>query len=176
MLPKSGVQWLVVPRWLTSRIYVAGGGFGVRGRGRRAAHHISQVHHGLGKVAGEDHGLSHLLKLEEERWRARLLPASPPGAARSLGTYQLVVVDHDQLHILGLTVHCRVAPADLRGGGGHLESVPSTPGVMAKPWTDLGAWTPSRDNASPHWQGYHSAPALIGGQATPVSPPWGHRE
>lgn len=116
MLPGSGVQWLVVPRRLTPRIYVAGGGFGVRGRGRRAAHHIGQVHHGLGKVAGEDHGLSHLLKLEEERWRARLLPASPPRVARSLGTYQLVVVDHNQLHILGLTVHCRVAPADLGGG------------------------------------------------------------
>lgn len=36
--------------------------------------------------------------------------------APSLGTYQLVVIDHDQLHILGLTVHCRVAPADLGDG------------------------------------------------------------
>lgn len=47
----------------------------------------------------------------------RVLPLSP-------GTYQLVVVDHNQLYILGLAVHCWVAPADLEGGW-HLESVPS---------------------------------------------------
>lgn len=27
-----------------------------------------------------------------------------------------MVIDHNQLHVLGLTVHCRVAPADLGGG------------------------------------------------------------
>lgn len=62
---------------------------------------------------------------------------SPAKATPSLGTYQLVVVDHDQLHILGLTVHCRVPPTDL-GVGGHLESVPTKPGIMTKPWTDSG--------------------------------------
>lgn len=111
------------------------GVLGREGVERRAAHHIRQVHHGLGKVAGEDHGLSHLLKLEEEGGGpGRFWPLLPhrPGP----GTYQLVVVDDDQLHILGLTVHGRVAPADLGMGGGHLESVPSMPGVMAKPRTD----------------------------------------
>lgn len=54
---------------------------------------------------------------EEREWeegQAALGP--PPRIAPRLGTYQLVVVDHDQLHVLGLTVHGRVAPADLGGG------------------------------------------------------------
>lgn len=39
-----------------------------------------------------------------------------PGSPLSPGTYQLVVIDYNQLHILGLAVHCGVAPADLEGG------------------------------------------------------------
>lgn len=81
------------------------------------AHHICQVHHGLGKVAGEDHRLAHLLELGGKRVGGGpgcLGP--PPRVAPQLGTYQLVVVDHDQLHVLGLTVDGRVAPADLGSG------------------------------------------------------------
>lgn len=52
-----------------------------------------------------------------ERWgkKARLPWAPSPGPL-SPRTYQLVVVDHNQLYILGLAVHCGVAPADLEGG------------------------------------------------------------
>lgn len=58
---------------------------------------------------------------EEREWAEGQPPGlfrqgPPPGVVPRLGTYQLVVVDHDQLHILGLTVHGRVAPADLGGG------------------------------------------------------------
>lgn len=82
---------------------------------------------------------------------------SPAKATPSLGTYQLVVVDHDQLHILGLTVHCRVPPTDL-GVGGHLESVPTKPGIMTKPWTDSGGGdcTPVRASASSPGMGWGS--------------------
>lgn len=62
---------------------------------------------------------------EKSGWRARLLPAPPPCVTPSLGTYQLMVIDHDQLHILGFTVHCRVAPADLEGGVGTWNQSPT---------------------------------------------------
>ena len=50
-----------------------------------------------------------------EGWAASS-PSSQSHRPLCLGTYQLVVIDHNQLHVLGLTVHCRVAPADLGGG------------------------------------------------------------
>lgn len=90
-----------------------GGGEGSRG----AAYHICQVHNRLGEVAGEDHRLPHLLELPREVGKKVRLPwASPPRVPLSLGTYQLVVVDNNQLYILGLAVHRGVAPADLEGG------------------------------------------------------------
>ena len=46
-------------------------------------------------------------------------PSSQSHRPPHLGTYQLVVIDHNQLHILGLTVYCRVAPADLGRGWAH---------------------------------------------------------
>ena len=54
---------------------------------------------------------------EEREWaEGQAASGPPPRVAPRLGTYQLVVVDHDQLHVLGLTVDGRVAPADLGGG------------------------------------------------------------
>lgn len=54
---------------------------------------------------------------EEREWaQGQGTSGPPPRVAPRLRTYQLVVVDHNQLHILGLTVHSRVAPADLGGG------------------------------------------------------------
>lgn len=53
---------------------------------------------------------------EEAGKKAKLPWASPPRVPLNLGTYQLVVVDHNQFYILGLAVHCGVAPADLEGG------------------------------------------------------------
>lgn len=82
---------------------------------------------------------------------------SPAKATPSLGTYQLVVVDHDQLHILGLTVHCRVPPTDL-GVGGHLESVPTKPGIMTKPWTDSGGGTVLQSGPVPAPLGWGGGP------------------
>lgn len=103
--------------------------------------------------------------------------APPPRVAPRLGTYQLVVIDHDQLHILGLTVHCRVAPADL-GGGWAL-------GISPLPaWHCGRAMDRLRDSSHgqtqglqpgtipvPEWQGSPPSPASTLRQAAPVSPP-----
>lgn len=53
---------------------------------------------------------------EEREWAEGQAAWAPLPVAPQLGTYQLVVVDHDQLHVLGLTVDGRVAPADLGSG------------------------------------------------------------
>lgn len=61
-----------------------------------------------------------------------LLPRCPGGG----GTHQLVVVDDNELHILGLAVHGRVGPAGLRGGN---QSPPRL--ALARPRETDGAGT-----------------------------------
>lgn len=124
-------------------------GVGGEEREGRAAHHICQVHHGLGKVAGEDHRLSHLLKLGEKRVGGGpvcfqpLLPKLLP-AWDCTSWWSLITISSTYLVSL-----CTVGwpRRTWRGGGGHLESVPSMPGIVAKPQTgSRRGWTPARDS------------------------------
>lgn len=66
--PESGAQRLIVPsRTHPKDVCSVGGDVVGEGRQGTATHHICQVHHRFGKVAGEDYRLSHLLKLGEGR-------------------------------------------------------------------------------------------------------------
>lgn len=98
-----------------------------------------------------------------------LLPVVP-----SLGTYQLVVIDNDQLHVLRLTVHCRVAPADLGGWGGTWNRSPPCLALWPSRGQTGEAGLQPGTMPAPHWHVSHPSPALVVGLAAPVSPPWGH--
>lgn len=106
------------------------------GKGREAAHHIRQVHNGLGEVAGEDHRLAHLLKLGGKRVGGGpgcFVPPSQscPQAGDLTSWWSLTTISSTYLVSL-----CTVGwPRRTWGVGGHLESVPSMPSVRAKPWT-----------------------------------------
>lgn len=128
------------PPKLTRSLCVVGhwgrGNRGRSGKGREAAHHIRQVHNGLGKVAGEDHRLAHLLKLGGKRVGGGpgcFMPPSQscPQAGDLTSWWSLTTISSTYLVSL-----CTVGwPRRTWGVGGHLESVPSMPSVRAKPWT-----------------------------------------
>lgn len=75
-----------------------------------------------------------------------LLPGLPP-AWELTSWWSLITISSTYFVSL-----CTVGwPRRTWGMGGHLESVPSTSGIVAKPWTDSGGWIPAGTMPDPHW-------------------------
>ena len=171
VLPGSGGQRLTVSLGAHPEDACGGVGGGRRGKGRegRAAHHICQVHHGLGKVAGEDHRLSHLLKLGEKRVGGGrvcfqpLLPKSLP-AWDCTSWWSLITISSTYLVSL-----CTVG-WPRRTWGGEVGTWSQSPPCLAS-WpshrqTQGGAGLQPETVSAPHWCRSH--PALVPGQAASV--------
>lgn len=85
--------------------------------GQGGSHHVSQVDHGLGEVAGENHGLAELQELRRgDQGTGWAVGGGHPDPASPSSTHQLVVIHHGQLNVLGLAVNRVLGSADLPVG------------------------------------------------------------
>lgn len=85
----------------------------------KPSHHVCQVDHGLGEVAGENHRLAELQELGGHQgpgWARGATLTPHPTSPRTPRAYQLMVIHHRQLDVLGLTVNRVLGSAYLPAG------------------------------------------------------------